>query len=342
MTFTEKTASSAVVQLAMAAALREGIGPDEYRLLTGISESDIRPDTRISSVKFAALLDLARRRVNARDLVEEAMGVPAIPPFGTVIALATNAPTLHEAFLHFLHYRVLIGNADDVSLSRSGDKYRFDYLLNGSATDAFGAFATLAMVVRLLRQYTGKVAASTVLELTGSAFAPPSRLHALAGCSVRFEQSRNQLCLIAPLADSPYERFNETSYTILRRQADFERIQLLQRNSFATRVERHLTEILQNGDLVDARADPLMHMCDQLQISRSALYRRLQKEGTNFQRVLAKARLAEAERLLLDRNVSIADISDQLGFSSSAAFSRFFSDRNGAAPSRYQMNRRDI
>lgn len=342
MTFIDKTTSSAVVQLAMAAALREGIGPQEYRRLTGVGESDTRPDARISPVKFAALLDLARQRINTRDLVEEAISAAEAPPFGTVIALVTNAPTLHQAFCHFLHYRVLIGNADDVSLTRSDNVYRFDYRLNGGAADAFGAFATLTMMLRLLRQYTGQAATNAVLELTGSAFAPVARVRALAGCSVRFEQSRNQLRVVAPLADSPYERFNETSYNVLRRQADFERNQLLQRNSFATRVERHLTEVLQNTDLQDARSDPLMHMCNQLRISRSALYRRLQKEGTNFQKVLSNARLAEAQRLLLVQNVSIADISDLLGFSSSAAFSRFFSDHIGAAPSRYQVNRRDI
>ncbi|MEQ1569992.1 MAG: helix-turn-helix transcriptional regulator [Myxococcota bacterium] len=70
------------------------------------------------------------------------------------------------------------------------------------------------------------------------------------------------------------------------------------------------------------------------------LQRRLTEEGTSIQEVLARARVAGAQRLLRETDLSITEIGSMTGFSDTAHFSRRFRDAVGQPPSAWREQER--
>jgi AraC-like DNA-binding protein len=60
-----------------------------------------------------------------------------------------------------------------------------------------------------------------------------------------------------------------------------------------------------------------------------------------LKRVIARVRISEAKRLLIQNQMQLSEIGDALGFSSPSVFSRFFSDQAGISPSRFKFNHVD-
>jgi AraC-like DNA-binding protein len=77
-------------------------------------------------------------------------------------------------------------------------------------------------------------------------------------------------------------------------------------------------------------------IAESLGMSRRNLRRRLAEEGTSWRSVVQDVKFAKAcERLLEGRN-SIRELAEELGFSDSANFTRFFRGRTGFAPSQWR------
>lgn len=70
-----------------------------------------------------------------------------------------------------------------------------------------------------------------------------------------------------------------------------------------------------------------------LGMSVRSLQRRLQSEGTSFQRELTVVRIEAARRLMMETDLSITRIATQVGFASPAVFSTVFRRHEGVTPS---------
>ena len=77
----------------------------------------------------------------------------------------------------------------------------------------------------------------------------------------------------------------------------------------------------------------------QLHISERTLTRQLQEEGTSYKALLSQVQLERAQNFLANRELSIAQISERLGYAEPAAFSRAFSKWTGTPPLRWRANR---
>ena len=75
-------------------------------------------------------------------------------------------------------------------------------------------------------------------------------------------------------------------------------------------------------------------------VSRRTLQRRLQDAGTSFQEELSRARVREAERLLLTSDAPITQIAIDVGIGSLQHFSTLFRRINGDSPSEWRTKRR--
>lgn len=73
-----------------------------------------------------------------------------------------------------------------------------------------------------------------------------------------------------------------------------------------------------------------------LNLSDRSLHRRLSEAGTSYQQVLDNVRLRRARELLDNSDLPMSEISDRLGFSEMASFSRFFRRVSGLPPSKYR------
>jgi AraC-like DNA-binding protein len=344
MNVRSKSVSSALARMGMHSSLKRGIGPQEFERLTGISELEAaQPDGRISADKHIAMLNLTEPAWSPRNPLECVTDISVNAPVGTLLALVTNAPSLAAAFDTFLAYRGLLGDVDTLSFQREGREFEFVYQLDGKNRTTVSAFGNLGLMATLARQYTRASSTIAALEFSGEAFAPIQQLQEAAGCRISFGQARNRMLLKAENADQPYAKHNDVTYSIISGQAEAALGKLYQRTSFTLQVEAHIADLFREQREWGQRGmsgmggTPLDQLCERLLISRSAIHRRLQKEGANFQSVLSRVRMHEARRLLRQSGMQIADISDLLGFSSPGAFSRFFSDQLGTSPSRYRL-----
>ncbi|MCO5399362.1 AraC family transcriptional regulator [Ralstonia soli] len=77
----------------------------------------------------------------------------------------------------------------------------------------------------------------------------------------------------------------------------------------------------------------LEDMARMMNLSPRTLKRRLQEEGTTYTALQADARGSVAKELLLDRNLTLAEIAARLGFSDLSTFSQAFKRWTGMAPS---------
>jgi AraC-like DNA-binding protein len=77
----------------------------------------------------------------------------------------------------------------------------------------------------------------------------------------------------------------------------------------------------------------------ELGLSRAALARRFgAATGTSPLRYLAEARIAEAERLLLESDASLSEIARRVGYESEFAFNRAFKRLRGVAPGQFRRS----
>ena len=79
------------------------------------------------------------------------------------------------------------------------------------------------------------------------------------------------------------------------------------------------------------------HACEILWLSSRTLRRRLAEESTTWRRVVQDHLYASAVTRLQDGTRSIREISQELGYSHQAHFTRFFRCRAGMTPSEYRQ-----
>lgn len=333
MSHWSRTVTSKLASLGLESAKEAGISPAEFQRLTGISLLEANdPHGRISAAKHIAMLNLIER-LDTATMLERSGNAPLCAPFSTLIGVICNSPTLREGFNNYVRIKPLIGEVDDISFQVVGDRYEFEYALDDpQQRTAMSAFGHLALMADLARQYTESDRLAVTIELVGKPFHGWQRLAQYKSCKVVFEQPANRMQLRLPSADEPYHLYNRFAFDAIREQANHELNGLEQQRSFAIRVLALINEL----EMYASEATLLTLVCEKLSISRSGLHRRLQKEGTNFQSVATQARLCRAKQMLGQQSVPISMISDALGFSSVAVFSRFFSGHYGQSPSRYR------
>lgn len=333
-----KSVASFMARYAMQAAEREGMGPQEFQRLTGISAWELQSaQARIPAHKHLAMMRLAQQLPFSPEFFETDMPTrwQVLP---TLYAVVANAPSLEEGLGAYLHYRSLIGNVDTLTCRREGAQFEFAYLQDDPDNLAMSAFGNFFLLLDIVRHYDPQGARACVLELTGQPFANATLLRREVGCEVRFGQACNRLRVHAPASDQPYALHNPAIHGFFEGQAQAELARLQPPDTFALRLQRFLAGAIAAGDAMGPDSQLLADACTHFQTSRWSLHRNLQMESTHFQDVLGQVRAAEAQRLLLQQPCAIAEISDLLGFASLSSFSRFFSGAFGISPSQYRKN----
>ncbi len=83
----------------------------------------------------------------------------------------------------------------------------------------------------------------------------------------------------------------------------------------------------------------LAEVAQNLKLTTKMLGTRLRKEGVNFNEIKKNVRLDKASQLLINHNISIAQIAEKLGFEETAAFSKAFKTWTGETPAQYRKAR---
>jgi AraC-like DNA-binding protein len=99
-------------------------------------------------------------------------------------------------------------------------------------------------------------------------------------------------------------------------------------------VRRNLLRSLRSGPI------NLSRFAKGLAVSERTLQRRLEQEGTSLQKLIEESRHELSLTLLRRSHLSLAEISQRLGYATLASFSRAFRRWRGVSPAAYRRSQR--
>lgn len=154
-----------------------------------------------------------------------------------------------------------------------------------------------------------------------------SEFERVFGVRPRFEAARDQLVFRATLLEAPMRRRDEGLVDLLQRYAEQSLHTVPTDDSVMGRVRLMLRSGIDPGITEVAR---------RLGMSPRNLQRVLASEGTSYLEISTETRRAAAERLLLRRELAIAEVSYALGFNDVPAFHRAFVRWTGITPGEFR------
>ena len=180
--------------------------------------------------------------------------------------------------------------------------------------------------VGLIRQLTRADWAPEAVYLVRKPPPDPSAYQRFFASPVLFGQEAQVMVVRSALLDTPVARAN-----LALNRALFARLSAEPRgDGLMGRVRDLIWRDLASGGVTVAGA------ADELGLPLRSLQRRLAGEGTSFSGLLDETRFEMARRLMRQTELSLAEISDSLGFAEPAVFSRFFARRAGISPSAWR------
>ena len=194
-----------------------------------------------------------------------------------------------------------------------------------------GALCGMAMWMRvcgwLTGQYIDIVSATCVGPEPGSLVPLRHFFH----CPVEFDSDCNTVTFSARHLDAPLLR-SEADVEEFLRVAPYHVVirPIASEVSITTRIRSLL------GDDLGGELPSFEELTGMLNMSPRTLRRRLEKEGTSYQRIKDNARRDIAISLLSRARMTVSDVAERVGFSDPSAFHRSFKKWTGQSPGEYR------
>lgn len=149
-------------------------------------------------------------------------------------------------------------------------------------------------------------------------------------CPIYFSQPTNRLCLSIDTLQLTVARGNERLYKALEPYLEKERQQRSVSDELPPQITRIVAAEMSSG------APSIDEICDQLNLSRRTLQRRLKEHGIEFSTLIEDVRRELALSYMKESNYSMTEISLLVGYSESASFTRAFRRWTGQSPQQYR------
>ena len=328
-----RTVSNRIAAFALGAAERVGMSPQLFTARTGVSVQELTDGNgRIDAARHQRIVELMAYVGNSGSLNPDRpyMLFPDFPVLGN---LCLNARTLREALASFHTFRPLIGEFDFLCFRETPDAAQFDYIPEFAPGNGFQALANFQVLASIVRAYDAPARTVFQVSLMGPPLPRPHDPSAFFGAQVRYDASANRLQFPRALLDVPFAQYNGALAPFLHEQAKHELLRIKREHLFSHSVEHLISEIITDPAAERPTSSSLLaQICERLNTSRWTLRRQLQAEDLHFTELESRVKFREACRLLSDTRLSLAHISEQLGFSSQSAFTRFFRTRHDLPP----------
>ncbi|MFJ8211013.1 AraC family transcriptional regulator [Streptomyces sp. NPDC096033] len=330
-----RTVSVHHVRAVLAGARRDGVD-----LVPLLQEAQIPPlllgddRARVTPAQFARLF-----RALYRTTRDEFLGLSAVPSrpgtFAMMCYACVGCRDLGAAVERAAAFYGLFPGGPELALEVEGGRARFTVRreLGHGDGDRFLSECVLAIWHRLSSWMVGRR-----IPLTDASFAYPAPPHrgeyaALFDCPVRFGAERTAAAFDARWLTAPLVR-DEPALDAMLRRAPFD---LLSRPEYGTTVAEQVRRSLARGLRGAPGLPELGEVAARLAVSPATLRRRLQQEGTSFQRLKDQVRRDAAIAGLAESGEPIAELAARLGFSEDTAFHRAFRRWTGTTPGAYRI-----
>ena len=255
--------------------------------------------------------------------------------FPELFSLCFNEKNAIDALQSFVTYRAIMGDSDLFTFQVNRNQILIEY-----KSDAPGDISCPAVVgnfytaIDILRNYISDF--DIAVEFNSNPLISKAFINDMFQSNCTFSQSRNTLLITSNQINQPYANFNEKSNELQKTFAHKHLDKINKSYSFSFSLCEMIERILEKNSGESERGI-LEIISSELKQSRWTINRRLKLENTNFTDLLKRVRINLAHKLLSETNQSMDEISDALGFSSAANFTRFFSSNIGLSPLKYRI-----
>ncbi|AHG22965.1 hypothetical protein Z042_21865 [Chania multitudinisentens RB-25] len=314
---------------------------------TGISPYELtQSDIRISAAQHYRLMVMVeeKRELLFNDYQPDFVLTDIFRCWGTLSSLLTNSNTLRQGVANYLKYRSIIGQTDNIQVYENDSQLMLEYLNTGPeilSTSLASPLGNFIIMAEIIGHYDRKTYASIQVTLKGACASArqSQQLSSLLGFSCQMDGARNTLTFSKQHIDKPYEFYNHRLFETIQKAANSELNAIISNatSPLTLQIKNYLREHYQNPISHQPNpANEITLICQKMAIPRWTLQRKLLHEGQNFTELAQQTKMEEACRLLQQRNLTLSAISELLGFSSQAAFSRFFRNKMNVSPLRYR------
>lgn len=289
-------------------------------------------DARVPHALVAALWDIAAERLGDPDFgLNLGRSLPS-GAFGLVEYTIRHAPDLRAAFGRLIRYQSLLHDRATYQLTVEGERARLSHVPPPDIAPPrhFGEFL-VARFVELGRALVGERWSPDEVSFRHPRPASTGEHARLFGAAeLRFGAPVTSMTFARALLDRPVVGADPRLAPLLDRLA----VELSERRGgerpFLEHVQREVVVGLLDG------VPPAGRTARRLGLSERSFFRRLQQEGTTYQKVVDDVRRELALQRLREPASSLSEIAYALGFADASAFHRAFRRWTGKNPGEWR------
>jgi len=246
-----------------------------------------------------------------------------------------NCGNLRQALLRMMQYFKLLSDELDWSLKEQGEDAILVFEHHTKRPPINGYFVSCMFTI-IWRWAAWMVDYPLLLNRVSFRFGSDGyqqELNAIFRTPLYFKQNQNQLVLPAHYLNLPVKQNSQSLTGFLQNSPECLLSHYQPDKSVSAQVKYQL------GLLERVEPSTLTSIATHFNCSAQTLARRLKSEGHQFQEIKDKVRKEKAINLLLQTDLSIDNISAQLGFSEDSVFYRTFKKWTGVTPTQFRQQR---
>lgn len=329
--------SGAAVFQYLAHAEDRGVDISQGLAIASITRNEIsQPESRVDGIRFELLLDW---------LIEESgdtlFGLHTsshVQPgsYSVMGYIAMNSNTIFEAYDKMVRYEKLVGDMGvSNALALPGSRFAIQWTCRYPRQPVRRHLIenVLASWVRYVR-WLADAEHMSPLEVWLEHPAPLNDLsdyQAVFKCPIRFDQPYSAVITDLTTLSLPMRQPDSMLCSTLEAHAQTALSRLSESDSLSQRIKYYLHASIAN------QLPRKEQTAQAFELTERTLHRRLQAEGTSWQRLLDEVRQSVAEHYLKNTEESQADIAQRLGYTDIRSFQRHFKQRSGLTPGQWRQ-----
>ena len=315
-----------------------GLDPNAMVAEAGLPADCLRePDLMIDSLAVRDLLEACAARANVDDFGLRLAERNSLATLGPLGLLMREQPTVGEALKTLNQYASLHNNAYTLRLEHEGNLVFLRPILNAGQILTSRQVVELAVGVlyRILRVFLGENRRPKAVCFTRPV--PPKRdtYRRVFGSLVQFNSEFDGIVCDKALLDVQLPHSDPVMAHYVKEYVE----------SIASRKNTNVTGKVRElvSALIPSGRCSAVEVARELGIDRRTLHRHLVQEGESFSGIVSSTRIEMVKRFLADRDRSLSDISEMLGFSALSSFLRWFQSHFGCSATQWRnSNDREI
>lgn len=255
-----------------------------------------------------------------------------------IILAMLAAPTAGESLRTLVHFDKYVDSGIEVSFDASADVALFaTHLLgvDGSNSHHLNEYL-MSFIVASLNMATRKRMPLHAVHFQHAWRSGCERLEDFFCASIHFDMPENELLFDASYLNEHLFTSNALLYEILQNALKTYFGAEFTEHGFMDSVCR---ELMRQPEIESTNIDAI---ADALSMSTRTLSRRLKEEGYTFRKAKDLACERQAKYYLAHTNLSLSEITFEMGYAELSSFSRAFKRWTGRSPQRYRVNARRL